>query len=287
MPMKLANETQRRGNPAVLAVCVVAALLVTTVHAREGEGGPLHALRSATLSAAAPVARAGGIVTTPFRWVGGALSGLGISRTELAALRKQNADLREQLKAFAEAKRENERLKALVKFVDTAELASVGAHVIGRPSNSWEGALTIDRGTADGVRVGMPVLSEHGLVGQVVTVSKRSAVVRLVTDQESGVAVLIQATRASGIVRGTVQRGMMLDFYEGKALPRSGDVLITSGMGGVYPKGLVVGDVAAVDVGRDPLHPRVEVRSRVDLQGIEEVLVLVGAPPKADLGSGE
>ena len=147
--------------------------------------------------------------------------------------------------------------------------------------------ITIDRGTAEGVESGMPVIGDAGLLGQVVEASKHSSRVRLITDQRSGVAALVQRTRVEGILRGSIDRGLTLDFVSQDASLRAGDVVITSGMGGVYPKGLVIGEITSVQRQPNTLAPLVAVQPTARLSQLEEVLVLVGAAPATTSGSGE
>ena len=114
---------------------------------------PLHASRRAVHAVTAPVAGVGNWVTTPVRAVRDWGSGLTVSRSEIVTLQEQNDELRLQVVELEEARLENERLRTLVGFIDARELDAIGARVIGRPTSAWEGVITIDRGTADGVEL--------------------------------------------------------------------------------------------------------------------------------------
>jgi rod shape-determining protein MreC len=285
--MRDPDTDTRKGSPLVLVVFVVVSLVLTSVYYREGDDGLLHRGRSIALAVTAPIASAGHVVTSPFRAIGGYFGGLFASGAELESLRIQNDELRQRLADLEEARIENERLRELVDFVETQDLEYLGARVVGRPVTSWEGAIQIDRGAADDVTVGMPVIAPHGIVGQVVEVSEHASKVRTITDRRSGVASLVQASRATGIVRGSIEGELRLDFVDADVSPEEGDVVVTSGLGGVYPKGLMVGDVAEVTIERDLLYPRVVVNSRVPVTTLEEVLVILGPLPTPDLGPGE
>lgn len=285
--MKTPTVETRKGSPVLLIVLIVLSLVVTSVYSREGERGPLHGMRSGLMLLTQPFVVAGDLIATPFNAVGNWFAGLSVSRADLATLRKQNSEMRDKLARYDEAIRENERLRVLVKLPASVKSGSVAAHVIGRPTDSWEGSVEIDRGTADGVKVGTPVVAGQGLLGQVVAVSPKSAKVRLITDQASGVSVLVQSTRATGVVRGSVEGKLTLEFYSGANLPKTGDVLVTSGLGGAYPKGLVVGDIGKVEQDAAGMLPRVDVISRVPIAQTEEVLVLVGAQPSTVVGGVE
>ncbi|MBN2404397.1 MAG: rod shape-determining protein MreC [Coriobacteriia bacterium] len=284
--MKVTLEDPKRGNPLLLIVLIIVSLALVTVYFREGDSGPIHKLRSGMLEVAAPFERAGNAIVSPFTAVGSWFSDLSISREDLESLEAQNDELLARLAELEEARQENERLRELVAFAEERKLTTLGARIIGRPTSSWEGVITIDRGSADGVEPGMPVLAAQGLVGQVLEVSKNSAKVVLITDQRSGVAALIQSTRIPGVVEGSIEGDLTLEFVSSEEKPVEGDVILTSGLGGVYPQGLVIGDVTFVEERRGELFPRITVTSRVPIAQVEEVLVLVGAVLDTDVDEG-
>ncbi len=286
---RLEIDTRRgAGRPLLLVCLIVAALIVTTLWYREGDGGPLHVLRRGVVAVSQPFAVAGTFVTAPIRAIGGWLGGLGTSRSDYEALKAQNLDFKQRLAALEEAKLENERIRALVAFASTQDLKTVGARVIGRPTDTRQRSILIDRGTGSGVEQGDAVIAAGGLVGQVVEVTPWSARVLLITDADSGVAVLVQRTRVNGIVRGSIQGPLQLEFVGKSAAPVIGDVLLTSGLGGVYPKDIVVGEVTEVSAQQTDLFTSITVASRVDIERIEEVLVIVGsASASSQPGGGE
>lgn len=286
---RLEIDTRRgAGRPVILVALLVAALVITTVWFREGNGGPLHALRTGLTALSEPFAAAGTWVSTPFRAVGNSVSGLAVDQKDYRALKKQNLELKQRLAALEEAKLENERIRELVDFAQAQDLPTVGAHVIGRPTDSLQLTVMIDRGSSSGVKRGDAVIAAGGLVGQVVEVTPWNARVRLITDPDSGVAALVQRTRENGIVKGSLAGGLELDFVSKKTPPIVGDVIITSGLGGVYPKGIVIGEVTGVSSASSDLYPLVTLASRVDIDRIEEVLVLRAETTAAALpGGGE
>jgi len=285
--MKLPQPEKSSASIGLLIVLVVLALSITTVWFREGDSGPIHRARLGMLAVSAPVQAGGEVVTRPIRGFIAWSSDLGVSRSQLEALRTQNVELRRRVSTLEEARLENIRLKKLAGFTQASNTKSVGARVIGRPTNQWEGVITIDRGTADGIAAGMPVVGAQGLLGQTVGVTKHAAKVRLITDPQSGVASMIQSTRAEGVVRGSIEGKLTLDFVSAETTVRAGDVVISSGMGGVYPKGLIVGEVTRVRSAPSALYQDIEVTPSGRLTGLEEVLVLVSVPAAADIGGGE
>jgi rod shape-determining protein MreC len=199
-----------------------------------------------------------------------------VNSADYAALKDKSLKLEEQVAALQEAKLENDRIRALVDFAAAQKLPTIGARIIGRPTDSRQRIILIDRGTSSGVKRGDTVIAAGGLVGQVVEVTPYDAQVRLVSDSSSGVTALVQRTRVNGIVRGALDGPLLFEFVQPELAPVVGDVLITSGLGGVYPKGIVVGDVTAVSAPQSDLYPTISVASRVDIDRIEEVLVITG-----------
>jgi len=285
--LNFSGTDSRRGSYGLLAVLIVISIILMTIYFREAETGPLHSARRVTHTIVAPVSAAGDWVTTPVRSIRDWASGMTVGRSEIVALQDQNEELRLQVVELEEARLENERLRTLVGFIEARELDALGARVIGRPTTAWEGVITIDRGLIDGVEVGMPVLAPQGLLGQTVDVTNRTARVRLITDQRSGVSALIQNTRAEGIVNGSIAGDLAMDFVSRESTVVVGDIVLTSGMGGVYPKGLLIGNVQDVETTENDLYQGIIVRPSATIVGIEEVIVLLGTPPATDTGGGE
>lgn len=285
--MRVQGPEKHGNRPGWLLLYIAIAVVLMTVWSREPDTGPLHSVRVGVHAVTAPIAAAGEWATTPVReflaWAGD----LGVSRSQLEQLRDQNEQLRSRVAELEEARLENQRLRALVKIVQAGDLQSIGAHVIGRPANSWEGVITIDRGSRDGVKVGMPIVGSLGLLGQTVQVSSGSSRVRLITDQRSGVAAMIQSSRAEGVVHGSIEGQLSLDFVSRETTVRAGDVVITSGLGGVFPKGILVGEVLEVHKNANALQQSITVVPASDPSSTEEVKVLLGAPPAAKLEGGE
>jgi rod shape-determining protein MreC len=194
---------------------------------------------------------------------------------------RDNQRLREELKwlrqenhRHLEASLQYQRLQRLLNFRDQTPLDVVAAEVIGRNSNSWTEIIYINRGTRDRVAKGLPVVTHDGLVGQVVHAAPTLSQVMLLTDFRSGVDALVQRTRASGVVAGRGRNVAELRFLPVGMDLQLGDRLISSGMGGVFPKGLIIGEVK--DIHRNGRQTQqVEIQPSVDFSHLEEVLVLV------------
>ncbi len=285
--MRVKRTETRTPRIGWVAIYVAMAIVLMTVWFREAETGPLHRLRAGVQTLTAPISAAGEFTTRPVRGLVAWVTDLGVSRSQLDRLRLQNVELRATVAELEEARLENERLKALLKIAKTSDLDSIGARVIGRPANSWDGIITIDRGKRDGLAPGMPVIGPQGLLGQTVEVSRSSSKVRLITDQRSGVAAMVQRSRVEGVVRGSIDGRLTLDFVSVDTTVGPGDVVITSGMGGVFPKGIVIGEVVDVVSNPGALQQTINVRPSEDPSRLEEVLVLSEAVPDRPARGGE
>ena len=202
-------------------------------------------------------------------------------------LTRRVSQLEGELRQADEYRLENERLQKLLDFKEgtaaDAGLQTTAAAVVGRDPGNWFSTLTLNKGAADGLKVNMTVLSPEGLVGRIIGVSGHTAQVLLLTDPRSAVSSLLQDTRTPGLVEGTaggVGGLRMVDIPTDKPV-HAGEVVITSGMGSLYPGGIPIGRV--VDSSRDPtgLFYEATVRPFVDFNRLEEVLVVtaVQAPP--------
>ncbi|MEJ2199419.1 MAG: rod shape-determining protein MreC [Desulfuromonadaceae bacterium] len=187
----------------------------------------------------------------------------------------ENRQLRAHLAQLKEIQLANERLQALLAFREQQALQALPAQVIGEDATSWFRTVMIDKGETDGVQEGMPVVVAEGVAGRVIRVADHQSRVLLLTDASSAVAALVQRTRSRGICRGQGE-GLSFDFALREKDIQIGDQVITSGTGGVFPKGLPVGRVARVAREEYGLFQEIEVEPAVDFSRLEEVLVLLG-----------
>ncbi len=230
-----------------------------------------------------------------FAWVGSQLTFIRNTVTEMSQLHEQNEQLRKEVEILraqnltaSEYASENQRLRSLLDYKQAAvQFDLVAASVIGRESASWSSVILINRGTLDGVANNMPVVTELGLVGHVMESSLNSAKVQLMIDPRSSVGTLIQrpGSRVAGIVEGDIKNPAHPRMVN---IPKDSDVkvddmVVTSGFGGVYPKGLVVGKVVAIHNEEGGLLQFAEIETSVDFQKLEDVAVIVAsreAPPE-------
>lgn len=169
---------------------------------------------------------------------------------------------------------ENSRLQKLLDFRDSVKGKAVPAQVISADALNWFRTITINKGTDSGVQENMPVVAASGVVGRTIKCAAKSSRVLLITDASSAVAALVQRNRIRTVARGT---GANLSCEYASRLEKAniGDHIITSGNGGVFPKGLPLGTITAVQTPEYGLFQTITAKPAVDFSRLEEVLVIV------------
>jgi len=214
--------------------------------------------------------------------VNGFAGGIWSGYIDLVTVRRENRKLTETVKilnsrltAANEAVLSNERLQKLLQLKSSLHFPAVAASVVGEDGSPWFRTIVIDRGSVDGLREGMPVVAIDGVVGQVVKVAAGSSRVLLLTDHASGIAGVVQRSRARGVVKGAGGGLCSLEFSLREEDVKVGDTVVTSGIGGIFPKGLPVGEVSMVRKGEYGIFQTVDIRPRVNVSRLEEVLVIL------------
>lgn len=243
--------------------------------------------------------RAVSLVLSPFQsavgWVGTQVTYLESEVWDFLTLHEQNKMLRNEVTQLRvqnlqaqEYASENTRLRERLDYKNTATQFDLkAARVIGRESATWSSMIVINRGTVDGVHEDMPVVTPKGLVGRVVEAGPNSSKVQLIIDPRSSVGTLVQRpeSRVNGIVEGDPDNPTMPRMVN---IPKTadvqeGDVIVTSGFGGVFPKGLVVGIVSQLKIDTGGLLQVAILEPAVDFQKLEDVMVITAsreAPPE-------
>lgn len=195
-----------------------------------------------------------------------------------AALAIQNDRLRRTVHQMSEAEAEAKRLRDLLSLSEKLPVETVTARVLVRPATPWAQTCTIGAGSADGVKVGSAVVSGRGLVGMVFTMQPRTSQVLLLRDPTSSVASLVQRTRAPGICSGDGGEMLRMMYIPLASDVRKGDSVLSSGDGGVFPKGIIVGTVESVTTQSHEHFKTALIRPAVEPRSLEEVLVVVERP---------
>lgn len=240
---------------------------------------PLAAVLVAVTGGAAPLAAGVAVATAPLQaGVTAAFSAVGLLFG--GSLRRENEELRRELDRLRREVQENreqlaaaDRLERLLEYRERSGFTTAAASVIGRDASGLYRTIIIDRGGADGVVPGQAVLAPDGVVGRVIRAYPRSALVLLLTDRSSGIDAIVQRTRDQGIVQGRGGAACELRYLERSSEVEVGDQVVTSGMGGIFPKGVRLGQVSGVERGGE-MFLGVEMRPSVDLARLEEVLVV-------------
>ena len=187
-------------------------------------------------------------------------------------LEYENTKLRAELFSLQEIKLQNKRLKKLLEFIDDGPYETVSANIIaGSPSLLRSEFLVIDKGENYGIKVGMPVATQKGIVGRVYLVNDTSSQIMLITDPISAVDAIVQRTRARGIVKGD-GKDCILEYLDSKSSINKGDMVLTSGKDGFYPKGILIGKVENVEPEGGMFKARII--PEVPINSLEEVLVI-------------
>lgn len=269
------NPVQRFFVVVILALLAVAAI-VTTVGRKEF--GLSHRLAFDSLAPLQGLLSEGGNF----------VAGFWDRYFSLVGVSEENERLREEIKRYVamnaenrEAVATNVRLSQMLDLSHSIDEPTLAAHVVGRDPSLWFKTMTIDKGISAGVEKGMPVVTVEGVVGQVINVSPRFSKVLLAIDPNSAIDAIVQSTRALGIIKGN-GLGYRLEYVLKEKEIVADDLVITSGMGGVFPKGLLIGTIADVGKDRRGMFHSIAVRPAVDFRELEYVTVILQASPLAE-----
>jgi rod shape-determining protein MreC len=179
--------------------------------------------------------------------------------------------------ALSQIKDENARLHRLLAINQSLDVQSTGAHIVGRAPSFLSNVMIIDRGSEDGVRLDCAVISADGVVGRTVLVSRHDSQVQLISNSDSSIGVMLESTRSPGILKGTGTGVLELHYIGNAERVEPGDKILSSGLDGIYPKGVMVGRVLESRKGKSVFRV-IQVEPAADLIHLEEVLVVLGVP---------
>jgi rod shape-determining protein MreC len=269
----------------ILIFLLALSLISANIHSRDN----MSFFESLVVGITAPVQK---VVWGVIDGVGGIWRGyfylVGLEK-ENQALKKELQELKLQMNRYREADLANQRLRALLNFKKSIATPLLPAQLVAFDPSGWFQTILIDKGRNDGVVRDMAVVSAEGLVGRVIGVSNHHAKVLLIIDGNSAVDAYIQRSRARGVLVGLGRELCLLKYVQRNEDVQVGDKVISSGMGGVFPKGLLVGTVQEVVRGSSGLFQRVEVEPAVNFSRLEEVMVVIQPPAQepAIVGSQE
>ncbi len=195
-------------------------------------------------------------------------------------LNKKINEIEAELILYKEGYLEAQRLSKLLALRNDFNYQFISALVVAREQASLSKTILINKGSVHGLKVGMPVIAPPGLIGRLIDVSWHVSKVLLLIDESSNVDAMLQRTRLQGIIRGAGFSGGILKYIIKNQDVKEGDTIISSGMGGVFPKGLLIGKVNHVEKQDNDLFLKIKVAPFVDFSQLEEVLILASEEKK-------
>ena len=242
----LGGQSRVSGKTAVFVALLIISLVLMILYSREVDTGLLHRMQKGFNAANTPAATVGVAVEDGVNEVIEAAEDARATDMTLSELEQRIAELEAQVALDEEYVLECKRLQSMLELVNMYDVHGVAGRVIARSSEPYSQQITVNVGSNDGVAVGNTVIGGYGVIGQVIDVSPNTCTVRLITDRDSGIAVMIQFNRKEGIVKGSLEGLLYLEDVDSSVVVQVGDVLVTSGLGGSYIRGLIVGQVIKV-----------------------------------------
>ncbi len=268
-----------RRQVALVAIVFTAALGLLTLQVRLPERRAVGPVGSIVMTVLGPVqtvlARTADAVARLWR----PFADIGRLRVENTRLREEVERLSGEVSRLREQAQATQRLERLLAFRGQVPGRAIGARVIGRDSTQWFEVIVLDRGSQDGVRRNDTVVAADGLVGRVLTVAPATSQVLLISDARSAAGVILQQSREAGVVEGQGQGLLRLKYVSRAREIAVGEVVVTSGQAGVFPRGVPVGTVESVTREQGALYQEALVRPAVALGHLEEVLILIESRP--------
>jgi rod shape-determining protein MreC len=189
-------------------------------------------------------------------------------------LKKENASLTQDIAYYREGYLEGIRLQKLLALKEKINYPTIVARVISRDQTSIIKTILIDKGTSHGMKVDLPVIADQGVVGRIVEASPHVSKILLLIDVNSNIDSMVQESRIQGILQGASSRGCSLKYIAKTETVSPGNIVISSGLSGVFPKGLLIGAVTNVDKTDSGLFQKIDVAPFVDFARIEEVMII-------------
>lgn len=210
---------------------------------------------------------------------------LRTAQDENSQLKQRIQELEVEIQGKQDLSIENERLNNLLQLKQESKYPILPARVVGRDPSNWFNDSIINRGSSDGVKLYMPIVSNGGLIGRVTAVSPLSAQVTMITDERSGVGAIIGEvgnTNALGVVNGVKDKNLLeMRYVSGAVEVKEGDFVYTSGQDGIYPAGLKIGEIVEVRLGSTTVPHTIFIKPSSGISSMQEVAVLLyEAPPR-------
>lgn len=273
-------EDRRDRRAVLLITLVVISLLLMTFYSRESEDGLLHRLQRFSADLISPVQKLVSTLIGPVRGGIDFMSDLGRARAERDELREKVRWMDEEIRRLAEVERENFQLRSMIRVKESRpDLELMTVRVIGSNPDLWEKTLIIGAGYGDGLKEYMAVLSEDGsLVGRIVRCTADTSIVQLIIDEKSSVGAMLERNAEMGVVKGD-GTGIRLELLNQNADVQTGDLVLTSGLGGTCPSGIPVGTIKEISERRPDLSVGIVLEPRAAFSRLERVMVVLSPLP--------
>lgn len=225
------------------------------------------------------------VLTAPFQYAAKGAYGAGAHvwsgyinligvNEENESLKKDMALLQAQINRLKEESILAARLKTVVDYREAAGFSTIPATIIGYKIDGWARTVTINKGAAEGIIKDRAVITPGGVAGMVIEVNRHTSKVLLNTDLRSNIDAIVQRSRVKGIVEGNGKDMLVLKYIQQPDDVQVGDTVLTSGLSGIFPKGLIIGEVTKVEKSGDNFFKQIEIRPMTDIRKVEEVLVI-------------
>ncbi len=273
----------KRIKPILFFILVAYVLLY--VFSLNYKKGQMSLLEKAVVEAVGPVQKG---VHHLFGYIGGFFDEyvdlIGVQE-ENKLLKRKVALLENELNNYKEAYLANQRLRELLGLKKSlSRWPTLAAEVVSWDPSGWYQTITIDKGFLDGIQIGMPVINARGVVGKITALSRHYSRALLLIDPNFAVDSYVQRNRVYGIVSGYKNGICRMQYVQQNQDVKEGDVIVTSGMAGYFPKGLPVGTVSKIRINKAQLFQEIYVKPFVDFSRLEEILVILKERPVLNYG---
>lgn len=271
--MSVVEPGSKNRAPLVLVILLIAQLLSMSWYGRTKDGRP-NLLLSWILTAVYPVQKAGGGVGSFTSEIWNGYIALRGAKEENIRLKDENDRLKQEVFQLKEEVAANGRVASTLELQQTLPYKSVAAQVIARSGNEFFNKIIIDKGRSSGIKLHQAVITPAGVVGRVIGLGPVAAQVQLLTDSYAGIGAQLSDSRAYGEVKGVGRAFAEMRNVSGLEPVKEGEAIITTGLDGIYPKGLLIGYVQEIGLGSGAKSHRIVVRPAAQLDALQQVLVL-------------
>lgn len=276
-----------QGLPRLILIILMVIIFITSVIYTGSERAGITPVEKGAREVLAPLQKGATYIITSLSNYKNAIFLYGRIQQENEFLRQKIIQLSQENDRLQEYKQENMRLRELLEFEEKhgEDWEMEPAHVIARDYDNWYHTVIIDKGNNHNIEKDMPVVNYQGLVGRIINVTPNTSEVLLIVDPESAVGALVQLTRVPGIIEVAAdeqEKLRMIHVPHDEPLPED-SVVVTSGLGEIFPKGLKIGYITGVELAPDGFVKKAHVRPFVNFDSLEEVFIIKEWQPTSDL----